>query len=121
AQRVPGKVLFTLYDTYGFPVDLAQEVLQERGFAVTPETQAEYDQEMEAQRERARASATFGAGGGDGDEGAGSYQALLADIPKGEFLGYEAMAAPARILAMVAGGRRPREAVGRGAQRGRCD
>src|SRR6185436_5079787 len=111
AQRVPGKVLFTLYDTYGFPVDLAQEVLQERGFAVTPETQAEYDQEMEAQRERARASATFGAGGGDGDEGAGSYQTLLADIPKGEFLGYEAMTAPARILAMVASGRRRREAV----------
>ena len=32
-------------------------------------------------------------------------------IPKGEFLGYEAMAAPARILAMVASGRRRREAV----------
>ena len=51
-RRVPGRVLFTLYDTYGFPTDLAQEVLQERGFALTPETQAEYEQEMEAQRER---------------------------------------------------------------------
>jgi alanyl-tRNA synthetase len=109
AQRVPGKVLFTLYDTYGFPVDLAQEVLQERGFAVTPETQAEYEQEMEAQRERARSSATFG--GGAAEEGAAAYQTLLADIPKAEFLGYESMAAPARILAMVAGGRRRREAV----------
>ena len=110
-QRVPGKVLFTLYDTYGFPVDLAQEVLQERGFAVTPETQAEYDQEMEAQRERARSSATFGVGGAAGDEDAAAYHALLAEIPKAEFLGYEAMTAPARILAMVAGGRRRREAV----------
>ena len=68
--RVPGKVLFTLYDTYGFPIDLAEEVLKDHGFALTPETQAEYDQEMEAQRERARASATFGTGGaaraGDG-------------------------------------------------------
>ena len=108
AQRVPGKVLFTLYDTYGFPVDLAQEVLQERGFAVTPETQAEYEQEMEAQRERARSSATFG---GSAEDGATPYQTLLADIPKAEFLGYESMAAPARILAMVAGGRRRREAV----------
>ena len=117
ARRVPGKVLFTLYDTYGFPVDLAQEVLQERGFTVTPETQAEYEQEMETQRERARASATFGAGGaggvGDaaGDESAALYQTLSAEIPKAEFLGYEALTAPARILAMVAGGRRRREAV----------
>jgi alanyl-tRNA synthetase len=109
-KRVPGRELFTLYDTYGFPVDLAQEVLQERGFAVTPETQVEYDQAMEAQRERARASATFG-GDGATAEGAAAYQTLLADIPKGEFLGYETMTAPARILAMVAGGRRRREAV----------
>ena len=114
SRRVPGKVLFTLYDTYGFPVDLAQEVLEERGFAVTPETQAEYDQEMEAQRERARSSGTFGGGGGGaptGDESPAAYQTLLADVPKAEFLGYEAMTAPARILAMVAGGRRRREAV----------
>ena len=113
SRRVPGKVLFTLYDTYGFPVDLAQEVLEERGFAVTPETQAEYDQEMEAQRERARSSGTFGGGGGapTGDESPAAYQTLLADVPKAEFLGYEAMTAPARILAMVAGGRRRREAV----------
>ena len=110
-RRVPGRVLFTLYDTYGFPVDLAQEVLQERGFAVTPETQTEYDQEMEAQRERARAGATFGIGGAAGDEGGTVYQTLLAEIPKVEFLGYEALTAPARILAMVASGRRRREAV----------
>jgi alanyl-tRNA synthetase len=110
-RRVPGRVLFTLYDTYGFPVDLAQEVLEERGFALTPETQAEYDTEMEAQRERARASATFGVGGAAGDEGAATYQTLLAEIPKAEFLGYAAMTAPARVLAMVAGGRRRREAV----------
>jgi alanyl-tRNA synthetase len=110
-KRVPGRELFTLYDTYGFPVDLAQEVLQERGFAVTPETQTEYDREMEAQRERARASGTFGAGGASEDEAASVYQALSAEIPRVEFLGYEALAAPARILAIVAGGRRRREAV----------
>ena len=116
ARRVPGRVLFTLYDTYGFPVDLAQEILQDRGFAVTPETQAEYDAEMEAQRERARAGASFGTGGPGGDgaaaDGAATvYQALAAELPKAEFLGYEALTAPARILAMVAAGRRRREAV----------
>jgi alanyl-tRNA synthetase len=107
-RRVPGRVLFTLYDTFGFPVDLAQEVLQERGFALTPETQAEYDAEMETQRDRARASATFATGE---DEATAVYQALSAEIPRVEFLGYEALTAPARILAMVAGGRRRREAV----------
>ncbi len=110
-RRIPGKLLFTLYDTYGFPTDLAQEVLQERGYALTPETQAEYDQEMAAQRDRARASATFGVGGTSGDDGASVYQALSTELPRPEFLGYEALTAPARILAMVAGGRRRREAV----------
>jgi alanyl-tRNA synthetase len=108
ARRVPGRVLFTLYDTYGFPVDLAQEVLVDRGFAVTPDTQAEYDAEMETQRERARAAATFGA---PEDEAAGLYQALSAELPRVEFLGYDALTAPARVLAMVAGTRRRREAV----------
>jgi alanyl-tRNA synthetase len=109
SRRVPGRVLFTVYDTYGFPVDLAQEVLQERGFALTAESQAEFDAEMEAQRERARAAASFGPA--DGAAATAVYQALSGELPKAEFLGYEALAAPARILAMVAGERRRREAV----------
>jgi alanyl-tRNA synthetase len=106
--RVPGRVLFTLYDTYGFPVDLAQEVLQDRGFALTPDTQAEYEAAMEAQRERGRAGAAFGLAE---DEAVAVYQALAAEVPGVEFVGYETLTAPARILAMVAGGRRRREAV----------
>jgi alanyl-tRNA synthetase len=107
-RRVPGRVLFTLYDTYGFPVDLAQEVLQERGFALTPETETEYEAAMDAQRERGRASATFGAAE---DAGAAVYQALASEIARVEFVGYETLTAPARILAMVGDGRRRREAV----------
>jgi alanyl-tRNA synthetase len=110
-KRVPGEVLFNLYDTYGFPVEEAEDVLKTQyGFVVNATTHVESNAKMEEQRERARASATFGTGG-DGEEGAGSYQSVLADIPKAEFLGYEAMTAPARILAMVASGRRRREAV----------
>jgi len=107
-RRVPGRVLFTLYDTYGFPVDLAREVFEERGFAVTAETAGEYDAEMTAQRERARAGATFGAAG---DEGAAAFQALATELGTVTFLGYDTQAAPARILAMVLGGRRRRETV----------
>ena len=60
-REVDGRFLFTLYDTHGFPYDLAQEVLQDAGFTVTPETQRAFDAEMEAQRDRARAGASFGA------------------------------------------------------------
>src|SRR5467141_3029101 len=60
-RPIDGRFLFTLYDTYGFPRDLAEEILVDQGWRVTGETEATWTQEMEAQRERARAKATFGA------------------------------------------------------------
>jgi alanyl-tRNA synthetase len=110
AQRVvDGRFLFTLYDTHGFPSDLAQEVLQDAGFTVTPETQQTFDAEMEAQRERARAGASFGAGE-PGDPTVAIYQQLGSQLAKPQFLGYASLAAPARVLALVADGQRRREA-----------
>ena len=114
---VDGRFLFTLYDTYGFPMDLAEEVLQDAGWRVTEATRATADAEMEAQRARARAGATFGAG----DDGAAAavYQRLGGEIPSTEFVGYESLSSPARILAIVdagsAGARRLTEA-GEGAE-----
>ena len=105
---VDGRFLFTLYDTHGFPADLAQEVLGEAGFEVTPETQRAFDAEMEAQRERARAKATFAAG--EGEPGVAIYQRLSTELARPQFLGYGALTAPARILALVADGQRRREA-----------
>jgi len=106
---VDGRFLFTLYDTHGFPSDLAQEVLQDAGFTVTPETQETFDAEMEAQRERARAGASFGAGE-SGDPTVAIYQRLSSELAKPQFLGYGSLAAPARVLALVADGQRRREA-----------
>jgi alanyl-tRNA synthetase len=106
---VDGRFLFTLYDTHGFPFDLAQEVLQDAGFTVTPETQQTFDAEMEAQRERARAGASFGAGD-SGEPSVAIYQRLSTELAKPQFLGYGSLAAPARILALVADGQRRREA-----------
>ncbi|HKW91866.1 MAG TPA: alanine--tRNA ligase [Methylomirabilota bacterium] len=108
-RTVDGRFLFTLYDTHGFPSDLAQEVFQDAGWTVTPETQATFDAEMEAQRERARAKASFGGADTD-DPSVAVYQRLSAELTKPEFLGYREMAAPARILALVADGQRRREA-----------
>jgi len=52
SEPVDGKFLFMLYDTYGFPLDLAQEVFQDAGWPVPPESLAVYEEEMEAQRVR---------------------------------------------------------------------
>ena len=109
ARTVDGRFLFTLYDTHGFPSDLAQEVFADAGFTVTPETQQAFDAEMEAQRERARAGASFG-GGDSGDPNVAIYQRLSGELARPTFLGYGALTAPARILAMVADGQRRREA-----------
>ncbi len=106
---VDGKFLFTLYDTHGFPTDLAKEVFEDRGFAVPDEAMQKFETEMEAQRARARAGASFG-GPTDGEGSVEIYRQLAAQFPKPEFLGYTEMATPARVLALVAGGRRLTEA-----------
>jgi alanyl-tRNA synthetase len=111
-RAIDGRFLFTLYDTYGFPRDLAEDELRDRGWTVTAETDAAWEQEMTGQRERARAGAAFGA---DDTETAAVYQRLTAEIPAVEFVGYESLSAPARILALVdlrsGGARRVREAT----------
>jgi alanyl-tRNA synthetase len=108
-----GKFLFKLYDTHGFPRDLAEEIFRDKGWVVTDETEAAYEAEMGAQRERARAGAAFGTG--EDAEAAAIYTRLSAEIPRVEFVGYDTLAAPARVLAIVdtAGGgpRRVREAT----------
>jgi len=50
---LPGKELFRLYDTFGFPLDLARDIAEERGVRLD---EAGFDAEMKRQRERARAS-----------------------------------------------------------------
>jgi alanyl-tRNA synthetase len=101
-RPIDGRLLFTLYDTYGFPRDLAEEILQDKGWQVTDETQLTYELEMNAQRERARASATFGTAG-DTDAGR-LYQTLATEIPRVEFVGYDTLTSPARILALIDAG-----------------
>jgi alanyl-tRNA synthetase len=108
-RAIDGRFLFKLYDTYGFPRDLAEEVLRDRGWQVSGETESAWTAEMEAQRKLSREGATFGAAADE--ESQKVYQALAAELPKPQFVGYEALASPARILAMLAGGRRRREAV----------
>ncbi|NMA86743.1 MAG: alanine--tRNA ligase, partial [Tissierellia bacterium] len=54
-----GQKAFKLYDTYGFPLDLTKEILEEKGFTVD---EIEFNQYMEEQRERARKARTADSG-----------------------------------------------------------
>lgn len=78
--RIEGKDAFLLYDTYGFPLELTEEIAREHGVVVDV---AAFHDEMEEQRQRGRASAQFG-GGRDARR---VYEALGAqDV---QFVGYE--------------------------------
>jgi alanyl-tRNA synthetase len=58
-KTLPGDAAFTLYDTFGFPLDLTGDVARERGIAID---QAGFDAAMAKQRDRARAASTFKSG-----------------------------------------------------------
>ena len=107
--ELDGRFLFKLYDTHGFPRDLAEEIFEEKGWRVSDVTHAAYEAEMAAQRDRARAGASFGASDESGS--AAVYQRLSSELPAVEFVGHETLTTPARILAMVSGTRRVREAT----------
>lgn len=56
SDTVPGDVLFKLYDTYGFPLDLTADIARERNLKIDA---AGFEVQMEAQRDRARAASQF--------------------------------------------------------------
>ncbi len=66
-DTIPGEVVFKLYDTFGFPMDLTADVARERNLKID---EAGYEREMEAQRSRARAASSFKTGDAVKYEGA---------------------------------------------------
>ncbi|MQT56794.1 alanine--tRNA ligase [Pseudomonas sp. FSL R10-0399] len=84
---VPGDVVFKLYDTYGFPMDLTADIARERNLTVDEEG---FEREMEAQRVRARSASSFGL----------DYNTLVkVDVPT-EFIGYGATHSSAKVIAL---------------------
>ncbi|WP_343350450.1 alanine--tRNA ligase [Pseudomonas sediminis] len=88
---IPGDVVFKLYDTYGFPVDLTADIARERELSVDEEG---FEREMEAQRERARSASAFGM----------DYNALVKVDSDTRFLGYEGTSGSGKIIALFKGG-----------------
>ena len=83
---------FKLYDTYGFPIDLTDEILGEKRLTLDREG---FDRLMSVQRETARKNRSMG-GGWDN-----AGQSALADLPATEFLGYTQDGAECKILAIL--------------------
>ncbi|WP_100640409.1 alanine--tRNA ligase [Marinobacter salexigens] len=89
---IPGETVFTLYDTYGFPVDLTNDIARERGLTLDYDG---YEKAMESQRERARAASKFGI----------DYNAAGLSIDgKTEFTGHEHIDGHERIRAVFVNG-----------------
>ncbi|WP_326716361.1 alanine--tRNA ligase [Vagococcus jeotgali] len=89
---LPGKDIFKLYDTYGFPVELTEELAMEEGLSVDHKG---FETEMTAQRERARAARSK-------EESMSVQSSLLTDIKVvSEFIGYTEESVDARLMVII--------------------
>ncbi|MCH9038042.1 MAG: alanine--tRNA ligase [Chloroflexi bacterium] len=94
ASTLSGEVMFRLWDTYGFPVEMTQEIAEEQGVAVDMDG---FRKEMAAQRERGRASAQFG--GGDRAK-IRVYESL--GVGATRFQGYEQLTGTSPVIGLLA-------------------
>lgn len=90
-STIPGQVAFTLYDTYGFPLDLTNDIARERGLTIDT---VGYDVAMEEQRARARAAGSFKV----------DYTAAGMELPATEFLGYGNLTEQGKVIGLLKGG-----------------
>ncbi len=94
---LPGAAAFKLYDTFGFPLDLTQDALREKGREVDV---AGFDAAMDAQKAKARA-----AWSGSGEAADASIWFDIADAQGAtDFLGYDTEQAEGQVLAIVKDG-----------------
>jgi len=99
-SRVPGDLIFKLYDTFGFPVDIVQDVVRDEDLDLDMEG---YDHAMEAQRAKSRSVAAFA-------EISEAYKNLSAQGVMPEFVGYDTKTCESKVLLIVQDGREVSEA-----------
>ncbi len=90
-SQIPGDVIFQLYDTYGFPTDLTNDIARERGLSLDMDG---YEHCMAEQKKRARAASNFGM----------DYAATLAIDGETVFDGYDNVARRATIVGLFVAG-----------------
>ena len=98
--EIPGDVVFKLYDTYGFPLDLTADIARERGLTIDEQA---FDAAMGEQRDRARAASKFSTA----SEGTIKTDAVS------DFAGYEGTEGSSRVISLYKGGE-PKELLSAG-------
>jgi alanyl-tRNA synthetase len=99
-KEIPGDLVFKLYDTYGFPVDIVQDVVRDTDMGIDL---GGFERQMEAQRTRSRSKVSF--------DGIGeAYRSLTAESVKPDFLGYTDLDAQSEVLLLVKEGREVEQA-----------
>ena len=89
-----GEVAFKLYDTYGFPLDLTEDMLREKNIKLDTEA---FDTKMSAQKAQSKANWK-----GTGDAATtGDFKALKEKFDLNEFVGYESTSSFATVLALL--------------------
>jgi alanyl-tRNA synthetase len=89
-KQIPGETVFRLYDTYGFPVDLTNDIAREQGLAID---EAGFEAAMDAQRARARAASKFNV----------DLRAEMSVDTHTSFVGYDGERGVGRIVSMFRG------------------
>jgi|Deesub1362A_J573_1020465.scaffolds.fasta_scaffold00173_7 alanyl-tRNA synthetase len=89
---IPGRELFRLYDTYGFPLDLARDIAMDNGLSIDEEG---FRDEMERQRERARASWIAE------EKGSDVYRDILGKTGPTAFVGYESLHEDSTVVTII--------------------
>jgi alanyl-tRNA synthetase len=90
-NKLDGKIVFKLYDTFGFPVDLTADVAREKNLTLDMEG---FESQMKLQKERARASGDF------------SAKDNVPNIDsQSEFLGYESLSNASKVVAIIDNGK----------------
>lgn len=84
SKNLPGDIAFKLYDTYGFPADLTQDVVRDRGYVVDMDG---FDKCMAEQKARAKSASTFGI----------DYNKELKITENTVFTGYDSLSSEGKI------------------------
>ena len=103
-EVLPGETAFKLYDTYGFPVDLTQDAVRNKGLTVDMEG---FDAAMARQKQQAREAWT----GSGQASAAGEWFAIREHHGATEFVGYDANTATGEVLVLMAEGAEVTEAL----------
>ena len=90
-EKLPGDLIFQLYDTFGFPTDLTNDIARERGFSLDMQG---YEECMTGQRERARAASQFNL----------DYTDCIRLDGATKFIGYESTCSDSNIIAIYLDG-----------------